>query len=148
MNKDKGSISDNKALVRDYIEKIVNTGDTEHTSDFISPSYTEVFQNKRYQLGIEGAVKHNRGIRETYPDLFLIIDQQIAEGEWVVTCYTMTGTHLGVWMGIAPTGKRIVTTGVNVDRIVDGKIVEHGGAANLFHSLLEIGAVKIPEAGT
>jgi predicted ester cyclase len=137
------STNDNKAIIRRYIGEIINTGNTEHISDFISSDYVEVFQNKTYPVRIDGAVKHTIGVRETYPDLHITIDKQIAEGEWVVTCYTMTGTHLGMWMGIKPTGKKIVCTGVNVDRLIDGKIVEHGGAANLFHSLLNIGAIKI-----
>jgi hypothetical protein len=46
-------------------------------------------------------------------------------------------------MGIKPTGKRIEVTGVNIDKIIDNKIVEHGGAANMFEGLLETGAIKI-----
>ena len=140
---DEKSINENKLIVRKYIEKIVNTGDIEHISDYISLDYTEVYQNQSYRLGIDGAMRHIIGVRETYPDLTMTIENQVAEGEWVVTCYTMTGTHLGVWMNIRPTGKKIITTGVNVDRIVDGKIIEHGGAANLFNSLLDIGAIKL-----
>ena len=42
-----------------------------------------------------------------------------------------------------PTGKTVEFTGVNVDRVVDGRIVEHGGAANLLGPLLEIGAIQV-----
>jgi len=73
----------------------------------------------------------------------LEINQQITEGDWVATCYTMKGTHSGSWMGIKPTEKLLIVTGVNIDKVVDGKIAEHGGAANLFEGLLDIGAVKI-----
>jgi len=73
----------------------------------------------------------------------LSIDLQIEEGEWVATCYTMRGTHTGLWMGIKPTGKRIEVTGVNIDKIINNKIVEPGGATNLFDGFLEIGAIKI-----
>jgi predicted ester cyclase len=55
----------------------------------------------------------------------------------------MTGTHEGLWMGIKPTGKRIQVTGVNIDRLIGGKLVEHSGAANLFDGLLDIGAIKV-----
>jgi predicted ester cyclase len=50
--------------------------------------------------------------------------------------------HTGEWLGIAPTGRPVVITGVNVDRIVNGRIVEHGGAANMLDALLEIDAVR------
>jgi predicted ester cyclase len=65
----------------------------------------------------------------------------VAEGEWVATQITARGTHSGEWLGIAPTGKRLVFTGVNVDRIVNGLMIEHGGAANMLDTLLEAGAV-------
>lgn len=82
-------------------------------------------------------------MRETYPDLRLTVERQIAEGEWVVTQLTMHGTHLGEWLGMKPTGKAVAMTAVNVDRVVDGRIVEHGGAANLLEPLLKIGAIKV-----
>ena len=136
-------INDNKSIVSQYIENVINTGITNNIEQYISPNYTEVFNNIRYQVGIEGAINHVKGVRETYPDLILRIDKQIAEGEWVATCYLMSGTHLGEWLGIKPTGKSIQVTGVNIDRIVDGRIIEHGGAANLFNALLEIEAIKV-----
>jgi predicted ester cyclase len=134
---------DNKSIVRNYIEKVINTGDVEIITQFISSDYVEIYNSKRYFIGINGAKEHIKGVRNTYPDLKLSIDNQIAEGEWVATCYTMRGTHTGLWMGIKPTGKRIEVTGVNIDKIIDNKIVEHGGAANMFDVLLEIGAIKI-----
>ncbi|MFN7117681.1 MAG: ester cyclase [Saprospiraceae bacterium] len=132
----------NKQVVKHYIETIVNTGNIDKIADFIAPDYEEVYNNQRYQLGIDGAKEHIIGVRKTYPDLHLSIEQQIAEGEWVATCYTMRGTHAGEWMNIQPTGKRIEVTGVNIDRVKDGKIVEHGGAANLFEAFLGIEVIQ------
>lgn len=135
--------ANNKLIVKAYIEKVVNTGDVSAIDKYISEDYTEVYQQNRYAQGITGAVSHIKGVRETYPDLFLTIDDQMAEEDWVVTCYTMQGTHSGWWMGIKPTGKRITVTGINRDRVIDGKIAEHGGAANMLEGLLSIGAIHI-----
>jgi len=44
---------------------------------------------------------------------------------------------------MTPTGRQVVITGVNLDRVVNGRIVEHGGAANMLEALLAIGAVQI-----
>ncbi|MBN2031072.1 ester cyclase [bacterium] len=121
----------------------MNTGNVESIEALISEDYTEVFNGKRYDVGIEGAKDHILGVRRTYPDLHLSIERQIAEGEWVATCIKARGTHQGSWMGIKPTGKLVTFTGVNIDRVVDGRIVEHGGAANMLEPLLEIGAVKV-----
>lgn len=49
----------------------------------------------------------------------------------------------GQWIGIRPTGKPVVVTAVNADRVVDGRIVEHGGAANFLGPLLATGAVQV-----
>jgi predicted ester cyclase len=135
----------NKAVVRRFYERVVNTGDISILESLLSPDYTERHDGVVYAVGIDGAKNHVLGVRQTYPDLQLTIERQIAEGEWVATCATATGTHAGAWLGMKPTGKRVTYTVVNVDRVVDGRIVEHGGAANLLGPLLQIGAVRVSE---
>lgn len=132
---------DNKLIVRKYLEDKLNTGDVSDIERYVSDDYEEVHEGVRYKLGIEGARDHILGIRKVYPDLKLTIDHQISEGEWVVTCYSVTGTFQNEWLGMKPTGKKITYTGVNVDRIVDGKILEHGGAANLLGPLIDSGTL-------
>jgi len=134
---------DEKVIVRRFYEEVVNTGDVSKISELVSDEYAEVMDGKRYPVGVQGAVSHILGVRQCYADLHLTIDRQISEGEWVATCITARGTHKGEWIGIAPTGRQVVFTGVNVDRVVDGKIVEHGGAANMLGPLLEIGAIRV-----
>ena len=141
------SEADNKLLIRRYIEEVVNTGNTSNIEQFVSDDYTEVFEGVRYPTGITGAKEHILGVRKVYPDLSLTIDHQIAEGEYVATSITARGTHKGEWLGIKPTGKVLRYTGVNVDRIVNGRIVEHGGAANMLGPLLEVGAVRVVGPG-
>ncbi len=132
-----------KLLIRRYIEEVINTGNIDEIEKFISPNYVEVHEGTRHPIGIEGAKAHILGVRQTYPDLHLTVEQQIAEDEWVATCITARGTHKGSWLGMKPTGKAVSFTGVNINRVVDGKIVEHGGAANLLEQLLEIGAIQV-----
>lgn len=132
----------NKQLVRRFIEEVVNTGDVDGMAGFVSSDCVETDGKVRIVSGVEGMQQHVLGVRRTFPDLHLTVERQIAEGEWVVTQVTARGTHRGEWMGIRPTGQPVVITGVNVDRVVDGRIVEHGGAANMLDALLEIGAVR------
>jgi len=132
---------DNKTIIRQYIERIENTGDVSNIREFISEDYMEVYEGERYPIGIQGAIDHVLGVRRVFPDLNLTIENQISEGEWVVTTYSVTGTFKDEWFGMKPTGKPITFTGVNVDRIKDGKIIEHGGAVNLFDPLLKAGVI-------
>ncbi|MBN2324110.1 MAG: ester cyclase [Spirochaetes bacterium] len=137
------SVEYNKNLIRKYIEEVVNTGNVNEIEKYVSSNYTEIHEGKRHVVGIEGAKEHIIGVRTTYPDLKLTVDLQIAEGDWVATCITARGTHKGRWIGIKPTNKRVTFTGVNIEKIENGKITEHGGAANILFQLLEIGAIKV-----
>lgn len=137
------SVEENKKLIRKYIEEVINTGNINEIEKFISSEYTEIQEGERHPVGIKGAIEHIIGVRQTYPDLELTVDQQIAEGDWVATCITARGTHKGYWLGIKPTGKQVSYTGVNIEKVENGKITQHGGAANLLLQLLEIGAIKV-----
>ena len=137
------STSENKRIILLYINEVINTGNVDDIEKYISPDYTEIYDGKRYHLGIKGAQEHILGVRQTYPDLRLTVEHQIAEGEWVATSIVASGTHRGVWLGMKPTGKLLTYSGVNVDRVVDGRIVEHGGAANMLGPLLEAGAIRV-----
>lgn len=137
------SVEENKKIVRRYIEDIINTGNVEDIQKYIAADYVEIHEGIRHEVGIPGAIEHVLGVRTTYPDLTVTVDDQFGEGDRVATCITARGTHLGSWLGMKPTGKKLTFTGVNINRLKDGKIVEHGGAANMMGPLLEAGALKV-----
>jgi predicted ester cyclase len=125
----------NKRRIRVFYEEVVNRGDAGKLSDFVAPSLLEQMK------------AHLQAVRSTYPDLNLEVGRQIAEGEWVVTCVIARGTHLGCWLGLESSGKTVEISGVNVDRLENGLIVEHGGAANTLDALLESGILEVPLGG-
>ena len=133
--------SNNKEIIRRYIDEVENTGDVSNIHDFIDEKYTEVYEGERYEIGIKGAIDHILGVRRVFPDLKLTIRRQISEDDWVVSVYSVTGTFMNEWFDMKPTGEPITFTGVNVDRIKDGKIIEHGGAADLFEPLFKAGVI-------
>ena len=137
------SLEENKLLVRRYIEEVVNPNDLDRLGDFIGPDYVETGDSSDLPRGPQRAREHLIAVRSTFPDLKLTIVQQLAEGDWVVTRVTAHATHLGMWMGIKPTGKQLVLHGVNVDKVMHGRIVEHGGAADMLLPLLQAGAVHV-----
>ena len=92
-------------------------------------------------IGLEGMREHLIAVKNTYPDYSMKIIRQYCEGDYVISEFIMEGTHKGEWLGINPTGKRLTFTGVDIDKVLDGKIVEHGGAVNTFETLFEAGMI-------
>jgi len=136
------SVEENKAITRRFYEDVVSTGDVSRIADYVAPGCVETDGKVRIESGPEGMAAHVTGVRQVYPDLRITVERQIAEGEWVASLITARGTHRGEWLGITPTAHELVFTGVNVDRVVDGRLVEHGGAANMLEPLLEAGALR------
>ena len=84
--------------------------------------------------------------REALPDAQITIDEQIAEGGKVMTRWTVQGTHQGDFLGIAPTGKQITYTGITINRIATGKIVENPFEADWYGLMHQLGAIPTSEA--
>lgn len=86
--------------------------------------------------------EHLIAVRKTYPKYSMKITKQYLDGEYVISEFIMEGTHEGEFLGITPTHKKLSFYGVDIDRIVDGKIVENGGAVNTFETFFEQGLIK------
>jgi steroid delta-isomerase-like uncharacterized protein len=76
------------------------------------------------QPGREGLKEVIGQMRTAFPDIHWVLDEQVAEGDKVVSRFTWTGTHRGTFLGIPATGKSINVKGVVIDRIVEGKMVD------------------------
>lgn len=84
----------------------------------------------------------------SFPDLSSTIEQQTVEGEWVMTRTTLRGTHLGEFMGVAPTGKAIEIMHISLDQVAKGKVVEHFGVSDWLRALITFETVAAPTALT
>jgi predicted ester cyclase len=67
-------------------------------------------------------------------------DQLVTDEDKIAVAYTMTGTHQGEFMGVAPTGRKIRARGVQIARFQDGKMVERWGSSDQLGILQQIGA--------
>jgi len=133
------SESQNKLLARRFLEEVVNTGAVDRLSDFLAPEYVAPLLGI---TGIDQAREHMLTFRHCYPDMVVTVEGQVAEGDIVATWYVMRATHLVSFGGVPATGKKITLRGVNVQRIRDGRIVEHWGGSNSLEVLLELGVVR------
>ena len=137
---------ENKVLVRRYFEEIWDKGNL----DLIDELFTTNFV-RHGPIGTEGEVRGLEGFeglvssyRSGLPDLRIPIEDQIAEGDKVVTRWTAYGTHQGELLGNAPTGNQATLTGILVDRVSGGKIEEEWVDYDTLHLMQQIGAVPAP----
>ena len=77
-------------------------------------------------------------LHPAFPDLRVTIEDQVAEGDKVVTRKTITGTHSGALMGIAPTGRAVSISVIDIVRIEDGRYAEHWGVNTLPAVLVQL----------
>ena len=78
---------------------------------------------------------------QAFPDLHVTIEDLIAEGEKVVARNTVTGTHTGEYLGLAPTGKFISYNEIFICRFANGKIAETWGSVDVLSQLRQLGAL-------
>jgi steroid delta-isomerase-like uncharacterized protein len=76
-----------------------------------------------------------------YPDLHLTVEDVIAEGDKVVARNTVTGTHRGEFMGVAPTGRSVTYNEIFIFRFADGRVVETWGVVDVYAQMKQIGVV-------
>src|SRR5262245_53653523 len=134
----------NKAIARREVE-MFSSGDFSIADEIYSEDYVGHDPTKSEPIrGVEGAKEEAAGYRGAFSDLQLTIDHQVAEGEYVVTRWTATGTHDGELDGLAPTGRSATTSGISITRIVDGKIVEDHTEWNALGLMTQLGAVPAP----
>ena len=81
------------------------------------------------------------GYRAAFPDLSMTIEHQVAEGDYVVTRWTARGTHQGELMGIPPTGNSVTTSGISIERVADGRIVEDHTEWDALGLMQAVGAI-------
>ena len=141
------SAKENKATARRFMEESFGGGKPELVDDVLDPDFV------RYDPYIESGevrgaqtVKGNiEWFRNAFPDLSCTVEEQVAEGDKVVSRWTVRGTHRGDFFGVADTGNRVEFTGMQIDRFDEsGKIVEERAEFDLLGAMRQMGAVPKP----
>ena len=136
---------DNKAIARRSFEELFTKGELEVADEVFAPDYIAHDPSQPRDLhGPEEFKQYVRMYRSAFPDLELHVEEQIAEGDRVVTRFTATGTHRGELMGIPPTGNRVTVTGITIDRLVDGKSAESWISYDAMGMLRQLGVLAAP----
>ena len=142
---------ENKAMFRRYVEEVLNPGNYDCIEEFVAPEYVN------YSLGLDGKPQvRTRGpegyrqahldYRAAFPDLHIAIQHIVAEGDLIAVNTVWSGTHMGEYLGIAPTGKRVVWGMMLFRRIANGKMVE-GWVTPAIHRQLQALGVDLSRYG-
>jgi len=114
----------NKAVVRRYLEEIINRGNFALAQEIIAPNYINHTAGGGIGTGREGFLGGLRALKAAFPDWTVTIEELVAEGDMVVDRFAIAATHTGSVNGIAPSGRRIATLGMHMWRLADGRLAE------------------------
>jgi predicted ester cyclase len=134
----------NKRHVRRFFEEVWSTGDVTLRDSFLAADYRGHVSGSAEPLNREGWWAWFTGFREAFPDARFTVEDMVAEGDLVAARLTMRGTHRGELNGIAPTGREVTVTGMSIERIVDGRIVEGWNENDALGMLGQLGALPPP----
>jgi steroid delta-isomerase-like uncharacterized protein len=133
----------NKALARRGVEEIWNQGKLGVIDELVASNATYHDPNVPGGkfTGPDGVKQFVQIYRTAFPDVRITVDDQVAEGDKVVTRWTATGTHKGELMGIAPTNKRATVAGMDIELYQNGKLVESWSSYDMLGMMQQLGVV-------
>jgi len=142
------SLEKNKAIIRRLMEA-ENKHNVALLDEFIAPDFVDE-RNTPFELrGLESYKQFETNVIKGFPDFQETIEDIIAEGDKVWVYFRFTGTHTGEWnlfgVPLAPTGKKITWTGINICRIVEGKVVERKSVRDILDFLRQLGIIEPTE---
>jgi len=123
----------------------VNTGNFDLFREVVAADCVDHDPAPDQVPGPEGYRMFFSGMRKAFPDLAVSLDAMVADDESIAFAYTMTGTHQGVLMGIAPTGKKVKARGLQISKFRDGKMTERWGSSDQLGMLQQLGVRRLPE---
>jgi steroid delta-isomerase-like uncharacterized protein len=129
------------ALVLELLEAVWNRGDTAVVDRLVAADYIE-HGTDGPEIGRQHVSQDAETYRSAFPDLRMIFDEPIAEGDRVATRFTAMGTQLAPMAGLPATGKSARVSGIWIHRVVDGRITESWVTWDNLGLLRQLGFVQ------
>ena len=133
----------NKAIVRRWFEEVWNQG-REATVDELLAANGVAHGLGDTEQDVRGPAQFKpfaANLRGALPDLHISVDDLVAEGDRVAVRITLTGTHTGHGLGVAPTGRKVTIQGIIILRILNGQLIEGWNSYDQLGLLRQIGAL-------
>jgi steroid delta-isomerase-like uncharacterized protein len=134
-------MQDNKSIVIRFVEDVINQGHFESAARFVWEDVVEQVPFPGQGPGLEGLTDVLRGMRTAFPDLNFSVQEQIAEGDKVLSRFEWTGTHRSDFLGVPATGRPVRVWGMVLDRLQDGRIKETRIIMDIFGLMMQLGAL-------
>jgi len=139
------SAEESKAIMRRFWE-VWEEGDIDLLDKLLAPDYVNhTLAALDLPPGPEGVKEVVSMFRSGMPDLRVVIEDMIAEGDRVATRYALEGTHWGDLFSVAPTGRHLSIKSMTIERLSGGKIVEHWRVTDELDMMRQLGAIMAPE---
>ena len=139
------SLEENKNIVRHFHE-LFDQGDTNGIEALLAPNCVAYMPGSPH-LNLEAFKQVAMVFATAFGNSQTILEDVVAEGDIVYARGIWSGTHRGDFNGIPATGNSIQITEMTMDRIVDGKIVEHRAQPDMLGLLQQLGVIPAPQAG-
>jgi predicted ester cyclase len=133
----------NQALVLQFY-KAFDDRKMEQALELLAPNFVAHLAGVPEPLDGEGFKQFGMSFYLAFSQGKHVFDEVVVSGDRVVTCGTFTARHLGEFQGLPPTGKQISLSIMHIDRVADGKIVEHWGQGDALGLMQQLGIVFLP----
>jgi predicted ester cyclase len=142
---DATSVERNKAVSRRWIE-VFNERDDAGEADVRAKGYVAYapVSLEPAPLDSEAWTRFLAGFVEGFPDLQIAVEDAVAEGDLVAQRVHFEGTHMGEFQGLPPTHGKVEFSGLELNRFVDGRVVEHWFQLDSLTLLQQLGLVVVP----
>lgn len=130
-----------KAVVRRNTEEVQGGGNFALFDELFADDFLDHTPQPGGTPDKAGARKLYQALRSAFPDFHAVIHWQSADGDRVTTYKTYHGTHLGSFLGVPATGRKIQFDTVDVMRVRNGRITEHWGVAHLYSVMQQLGVL-------
>lgn len=133
----------NKAAVRRFYEEL-NKGNLAAIDEFVAHDFVEHDEFPGLEPTREGVKQLFQMMMAAFPDLEMVAEDMVSEGDKVFVRARMRGTHQGEFMGIPATGRRFDVPMGDFVRFTDGKVIEHWGATDTGMMMQQLGVGEAP----
>jgi steroid delta-isomerase-like uncharacterized protein len=146
LKREKSLTQNNAAVVRSFVDKVINQGDMVSAEQYVWEDVVEQVPFPGQGPGLEGLKDVLRSMRSAFPDLDFSIKEQISEGDKVASRFEWTGTHEQEFLGVPATGRSVRVWGVVIDRLEANRIKDTRIIMDIFGLMMQLGALPPPAA--